>query len=87
MADTPLVMPEAVQKALNENPELLKALANPEFINSINSQLSKVAGAGLADWCVACGASASAAIPGTNVTNPPSIDEIREIGRRLTFIK
>lgn len=85
MAENTLEMPEAVKKALEENPELLKQLASPEFINSINSQLGKVTG--LADWCVACGASASAAIPGSDVINPPSIDEIREIGRRLTFIR
>lgn len=84
MAENTLVMPEAVQKALSENPELLKALANPEFINSINDQLSRVKAP--SDWCVACGAS-SGAVPGRDVINPPTIDEIKEMGRRLSFIR
>ena len=76
-------MPENVRKMLEANPDLMKSLANPEFIERINKQIAEGAQA-LSDWCVACGASASRAIPDTLVNPQPlSRDEIKTIGRRL----
>jgi len=76
-------IPEAVKLAIEKNPELVAKLANAEVINSINDQLSKRAGN--ADWCLLCGASHGAR-PGNDVINPPTIEEIQEIGRRLLSI-
>ncbi|MDO5632069.1 MAG: hypothetical protein Q4G22_09540 [Paracoccus sp. (in: a-proteobacteria)] len=76
-------MPENIRKLLEENPDLVKNLANPDFISRINSEMAKVAG--LADWCVACGASSSRAVPDfSEVMQPLTRDEIRTIGKRLT---
>lgn len=87
MPDPELQIPQEIARALQNNPELLKQLASPDFINSINDQLAKSPNL-RSDWCVACGASRAAA-PAESVINPElplTADEIREIGKRLSSI-
>jgi hypothetical protein len=75
-------MPDNIKKMLEENPDILKNLANPEFVERINAAVAERPG--LADWCVACGASGSQAVPMLqDVDKPLTAEEIRVLGRRL----
>lgn len=83
MTDSNPQIPEPIAQAIQNNPELLRQLANPEFINSINDQLARANLA--ANWCIACGASRSLEPEVASVVNPPlTVEEVRQIGKRLS---
>jgi hypothetical protein len=53
-------MPTNVRAIMERHPEILKQLTDPEFINKLH-QATVNAPDSDADWCVACGASATRA--------------------------
>ena len=74
-------IPPKVFALLEQNPDLVKIFADPQFIEKIRGALDT--GKQLEDWCMLCGAGKSGGAKLVTSNEPLTADEIESIGHRL----